>query len=453
MGNKKRLLPLFLLILFTPLWVGATPPQKGSRASRLGQADRDLLEGRYLASFDAKFGGWNGPTKRLDADKIEYSLARTIAGDQRHRQILETTLAAVASLVDPVWGGVYESARKRDFSKINFEKQLITQAAAIRVFVHAYSFLETPEHLTTANEIYFYVKRFLKSPHGVFYSAQEGTPPGGTSAQEYFGWTDPLRQKAGIPEVSTTILTRENAEMARALATLYGISGKPELLEEAQEILNWLEFHRKATQGGFARKGEENEVASLADTVAVGSAELELYQVTADRSWLGKASKVALWSAQHWRSDKPDFSIWVQLGRFANRLHHYSGEEEHSSLADSVLKRAVQAKSSSKQKHAAQLLLADLERASEPIHVTVVGEKHDPQAKALFRSALRYPSVHKRIEWWDRKEGPLPNADVQYPQLGRAAAFACNEKTCSLPVFEPNLIEIAINRLLGKKKF
>jgi hypothetical protein len=43
--------------------------------------------------------------------------------------------------------------------------------------------------------------------------------------------------------------------------------------------------------------------------------------------------------------------------------------------------------------------------------------------------------VYKRVEWWDRSEGPLPNPDVAYPELGRAAAFVCAEGRCSRPLF------------------
>jgi uncharacterized protein YyaL (SSP411 family) len=39
------------------------------------------------------------------------------------------------------------------------------------------------------------------------------------------------------------------------------------------------------------------------------------------------------------------------------------------------------------------------------------------------------------MEWWDRKEGALPNADVSYPPTKRAAAFVCTESRCSLPIF------------------
>jgi len=49
---------------------------------------------------------------------------------------------------------------------------------------------------------------------------------------------------------------------------------------------------------------------------------------------------------------------------------------------------------------------------------------------------LQYPSSYKRLEWWDKREGPMPNPDVQYPQLDKSATFICTNKRCSLPIFK-----------------
>ncbi len=81
------------------------------------------------------------------------------------------------------------------------------------------------------------------------------------------------------------------------------------------------------------------------------------------------------------------------------------------------------------------LLLADAELAIEPTHVTIIGRRDDAAALALHSAARALPALYKRLDWWDRSEGPLPNPDVQYPDLGEAAAFASANRICSLPVF------------------
>jgi uncharacterized protein YyaL (SSP411 family) len=92
------------------------------------------------------------------------------------------------------------------------------------------------------------------------------------------------------------------------------------------------------------------------------------------------------------------------------------------------------------------ILLAAFEAANDPLHLTIVGGKDDAAALALFNSAIRYAAVYRRVEWWDRREGSMPNPDVRYPQLARAAAFICTDSTCSLPIFDASKIAAEIAR-------
>src|ERR1043165_6509431 len=86
------------------------------------------------------------------------------------------------------------------------------------------------------------------------------------------------------------------------------------------------------------------------------------------------------------------------------------------------------------------------ESANEPLHITVVGRKNDPAAQTLFKAANGYAAPYRRIEWWDKREGKMPNPDVQYPEMPKAAAFICTDSTCSLPIFEAAKIAKEINR-------
>jgi uncharacterized protein YyaL (SSP411 family) len=98
---------------------------------------------------------------------------------------------------------------------------------------------------------------------------------------------------------------------------------------------------------------------------------------------------------------------------------------------------------------ASSALLPDLELNRAPLHLTVVGRKDDPASQALFQAALRSPSSYKRVEWWDTREGKLPNPDVQYPELPRAAAFICTNRACSAPIFKPEDLQPRIDKLSG----
>jgi uncharacterized protein YyaL (SSP411 family) len=101
---------------------------------------------------------------------------------------------------------------------------------------------------------------------------------------------------------------------------------------------------------------------------------------------------------------------------------------------------------------AAGVLIADWELGREPLHLTIVGGKQDSAAKALFQKAGGYSAVYKRIEWWDKAEGPLPRMDVQYPTLSKAAAFICTAERCSFPIFAAAELHQRIDRVLASQQ-
>jgi hypothetical protein len=68
-------------------------------------------------------------------------------------------------------------------------------------------------------------------------------------------------------------------------------------------------------------------------------------------------------------------------------------------------------------------------------------------AATLFAAARAFPARYERLEWWDTSEGPLTNPDVTYPELDKPAAFACANRTCSLPVFTGADLTAAVDRM------
>ena len=97
------------------------------------------------------------------------------------------------------------------------------------------------------------------------------------------------------------------------------------------------------------------------------------------------------------------------------------------------------------------VLLADAVTRSGPLHITVVGHKDDAAAQALHAAALAYPAVYKQLDWWDKREGALPNPEVSYPELARPAAFVCTGSTCSSPIFDATRLAATVDRLTAVK--
>src|SRR5205814_10075482 len=97
------------------------------------------------------------------------------------------------------------------------------------------------------------------------------------------------------------------------------------------------------------------------------------------------------------------------------------------------------------------VLLADEELALEPTHMTIVGHKDEPRAQSLHALARALPARYKRLEWLDLREGELPNPDVEYPDLGEPAAFACSNRICSFPSFNAEELQATVKQMAKLK--
>ena len=113
--------------------------------------------------------------------------------------------------------------------------------------------------------------------------------------------------------------------------------------------------------------------------------------------------------------------------------------------------RFVAAPVIARQNAAAGLLLADRELTRPPTHLTIIGPKQNGDAARLFETALQYASGYKRVEWWDAREGALPNADVEYPARKEASTYICTGNSCSSPISSPEEIRPKIERLKTRK--
>jgi len=142
----------------------------------------------------------------------------------------------------------------------------------------------------------------------------------------------------------------------------------------------------------------------------------------------------------------------IAIARFAALLFSYTGKPEHRAMGERAMKfLAAPEICTTRNWWVGGILLADRELNAEPLHITVVGAKSDPQAAALYHTALTSPRGYKRIEWFDSKEGPLRRMDVEYPELGAAAAFLCTAGICSSPMKDAAALQRAIEKDFQKR--
>ena len=223
----------------------------------------------------------------------------------------------------------------------------------------------------------------------------------------------------------------------------------------------WVNGHRRLGKtGGF--RHDEKDVAGpyLGDSLGMGRANLMLYTVTGDRTYLKDAVASLKFIEKTFRGKHGTFytakqtsklippmterSENISLARFANLVHHLTGEKSFREVAEGVMK-AYSSADYLTESPVSALLLLDGDLSQDPTHITVVGAKSDPVSRTLFLGAMNFPDTYLRLEWWDKKEGPLPRNDVTYPSLPKAAAFVCTGGRCSLPIAAVDKIRTTVD--------
>jgi len=444
------------------------PEVKFGENALLPEDLRKNLEDGYFGQYDTKHGSWGSDQKFLDWNSTEYAMARARTGDKKSEEMARQSLNAQFKLIDPVWGGVYQYSVGGDWNEPHFEKIMSMQAGNLRIYSLAYEEWHDPAYLKAAQDVQRFLKTFLTSPEGAFYTSQDADLIEGKHSAAYFKLSDEARRKQGIPRIDKHSYSRENGWAIEAVATLYAATGDQQYLDEAVTAAKYILANRAMDGGGFRHDAKDLAGPYLADTLAMARAFLALYEATGDRSWLGHAEAAAKFMAANFADGKAGFITSktptdrtytpapqrdenMLLARFANLLSRYTGNAAYREMAERAMRYLV-APQIAKYLPTGGTLLANLEFSTDPIHITIVGHKDDPAAQALFHAGNAYPSGYLRLEWWDTREGRLPNPDVQYPELKNAAAFICTGSTCSSPIYKPETVRARADKLTRPAK-
>jgi len=424
-----------------------------SKKTRLSDATRKKITERYQGALDMKIGGMEQPQRFLVRDTLEYSMALATRGDKNAEKWVRLTLDNGRALIDPAWGGMYQYSTDSDWQHPHFEKIMETQANAIRLYSEAWRSLKEPGYIDAAQDVRRYIKSFLTSPDGAFYTTQDADLVPGEHSGEYFALDDAGRRARGIPRIDTHVYSRENGWMIEALAGLYSATGDSAVLDEAKTAARWIIAQRGNPDGSFRHDAVDKAGPYIGDTLAMARAQLALYTVTGEREWLQGARRAATamkrFAAKNGGgylptppakgvklAPRPHLDENIDMARFGNDLYRYTGDAGDKALGEVALRYISTDSVALRYWAVPGILLAAEEAVGDPLHMTVVGAKGDAQSQTLFKAALTQGGIYRRIEWWDTAEGKLLNPDVSYPPQTKPAAFICTNNTCSLPLFE-----------------
>jgi uncharacterized protein YyaL (SSP411 family) len=452
--------------------VQTTAPLGSTRMTQLTSKQKTAFLKTYNELYDGDDGGWGRIHKLIDADSLELAYTHADSsrsdlnaiGTRRARMTLDNNLL----LIDPVWGGVYQYSDTLDWRSPHFEKLMSYQADDLRLYAEAYARWRDPRYLTAANSLYAYIDKFLTAPDGGFYVSQDADVSREITGRDFYGYNDAARRQVGMPKIDTHRYAREAGWAIRASAKFYDVTGNSQALQSAQNGARWVLANRALPNGGFRHDQQDRGGPFLDDNLAMTQAFLALYRSTGERSWLTHATDTLNFIDQTLRHADAGFIAAPRLeqtrgvfneavrlpdqnaalARVANMANRYTGNPRYRKLALHSMKYLVAVAAAGGEQLLPDILLADHELATAPIHIAIVGSKQDVAAQLLHTAALRYPADYLQIDWLDRAEGELPNRDIQYPEMQRAAAFACADGACSSPVYEAREIEPAVRKLM-----
>ncbi|MES2425233.1 MAG: DUF255 domain-containing protein [Pseudomonadota bacterium] len=436
------------------IYADSAPVTRFASEASLAPGVRKELESRYFATHDPKMGGLTQEQKYIDRDTVEYGLFRASSGDTKAGTMARQTLDGALGLIDPVWGGIYQYSTHGDWKHIHFEKIIQSQADAMRLYAMAWARYGDARYKKALEDIHRYVRAFLTSPEGTFYVSQDADLIKGQHSEDYFALNDAQRRARGIPAIDKHVFSRENGWMLQALAAAYMATGETRYLDEARTAAAWIVAQRSLPGGGFRHDVRDSHGPYLEDTLAMGRGLLALYEATGERKLLAQAEAAADFIDKTFRAPKqPGFVTSpfrakavlkpktvldenIAAVRFGNALARYSGKVQYRRFAEHAMPYVATEQVALFRRTDPGVLQAATELGSDPTHITVVGAKNDRAAATLFRAALANPAVYRRMEWWDTREGAMPNPDVKYPQMDRAAAYLCVNSACSAPIFD-----------------
>jgi len=451
--------------------IGQTFAVEPAKEKFLSKEKREALIARYDESYEDKLGAWGENQKYIDADSFDYAMLRAEAGDAQAVKRARQTLDAAIALIDPVWGGVYQYSEAGSWQKAHFEKIMSFQGQYLRQYSQAYARWNDPKYLKAAKDIERYLTSMMLGPEGAYYVSQDADLNREVDGHAFYALNDAERRKLGMPRVDTNLYARENGWAISGLAAYYSVTKDAKTLERMERAARWVIANRALPDGGFKHGARDRGGPFLGDTATMGQAFLDLYGATGNREWLTAAGKAGDFVIANFKDEagggfftsktseakvgvfaKPAklMEDQIQVARFLNLLDRYFGNEAYHDNAVHAMKYLA-GMTAELMRPLPGVLLADEELAVEPTHITIVGSKDDAKARDLHIVARAYPARYKRLEWLDLREGKLPNPDVEYPDLGQAAAFACSNRICSFPSFNEKELKATVEQMAKLK--
>jgi hypothetical protein len=365
-----------------------------------------------MRSFDWEQGGLLSTVKFVDRDSVEYSLVVAADHEMSEARMARLTLDNAMSLVDPVWGGVYQYSTQGKWDVPHYRKTIAAQAGHLRIYSLAYAQLKFDHYLNVTNSILSYINRFMTSDAGAFYAGQADNIAG-MAPNQYFSLNETQRQMIGVPDIDKRILTRENGWMIEALTTHFEYCGSQQSLTMAIKAAAWINEHCRRVSGAYLTNIMTSTPVYLSDSLAMARAMLQLYRATLDKKYLDYACESAEFIHRNFKNKLCGYNTRlvnvndtspprqidenISVTRFANLLSHYSNKPLFKKMTKHGLRYLCIPEVATARMEEAGILLIDREALTTPLTININGNKNNPVVSEFINIAHRHEGWYKLI--------------------------------------------------------
>ncbi|MDI6644857.1 MAG: thioredoxin domain-containing protein [Methanobacteriaceae archaeon] len=164
-----------------------------SRTIPSDQLDDSVLKKAYSIfqeSFDENYGGFGMIQKFPSPHNLMFLLRYYKRyNDKKALEMVEKTLNSMRNggIYDQVGYGFHRYSVDPQWLVPHFEKMLYDQALIAMAYIEAFQITKNPLYKRTAQEIFTYILRDMKSPEGAFYSAEDADSEG--IEGKFYLWT------------------------------------------------------------------------------------------------------------------------------------------------------------------------------------------------------------------------------------------------------------------------
>ena len=423
---------------------------------------RTLAEAQADAAYDEEGAGWGRIQRYPFGALAEAALLRAhVRGPEIWRERALASLDRYVTLIDPVWGGIYQYSVGGDWDHPHYEKLADVQAGVLSSLAAALETTGDSRWREAADAILRYLGEHLRSEEGAFFVSQDADVRDGGPAiagAMFYALDAEGRGALGRePRIDRHLDADVNGRSIAALAR-YGFAARDaRALAWAEDAADAIWESHCSDDGGCAHDvGDPRR--HLSDQAAMLAGLVELYQVSAPGEGarhLARAVSLAAFIRARLREDDGGLRATVPIegelnltsevrpflpGAVAARalllLDRLDEEGGHADVAHPAL-LALGDGLPRQGRIVGELLLA-LDLAIEgTLRLTLVGEARDPRTLALLDAVARAGEPRRVLEQ------VLPSTS-RYGDPGEPSLFICGTDSCSPPIYDPSDVASAL---------